>query len=205
MNREEPSPLDPPTAVGAQAATGGAQAQTNAGALEIRPPAACDAAGVWKLVDATPALDTNSRKAYRLLCTHFADTGLVAYLGSGLVGFVLGYPRPDDGATAFVWQMGVAGEARGRGLGAHLLAAWFARCARRSDVRFLEATVAPGNQASRALLSSFAARHGAPIHERVAYPAAVLPEGADPESEIAVRVGPVPLSRAFALPHQESI
>lgn len=175
----------------------------NVGEFEIRPPTARDAADIWQLVEDTPALDGNSPYAYLLLCTHFAQTGLVARAGEKLAGFVLGYARPDDGATAFVWQVGVAEEARGRGLGGQLLDAWFARCARRSDVRFLEATVTPSNEPSRRLFSSFAVRHGAPVRESVAFPASLFPGAVAHEDEVSMRVGPVLLSRAFTSSSQE--
>ena len=172
--------------------------------LSIRPPTVQDAADVWSLVRRTPVLDDNSPYAYLLLCSHFAATGLVARAGDDLLGFVLGYARPDDAQTAFVWQVAVAPEARGCGLAGQLLDRWFARCARRSDVRFLEATVTPSNAASRALFASFARRRGASVQEGVAFPQEAFPEAVAHEPELTLRIGPVPLSRTFALPHQET-
>ena len=172
--------------------------------MNIVPPGAEDAAPIWKLVEETPSLDSNAPYAYLLLCTHFSGTGLVARRAGRVLGFVLGYERPDDRATAFVWQVGVAEQARGRGLGRRLLDTWFARCARRSGVRFLEATVTASNQASRALFSSFALRLGAPCRECVAFPKAWFPEGAPHDDEIGIRIGPVPLAQAITLPHLET-
>jgi L-2,4-diaminobutyric acid acetyltransferase len=166
--------------------------------IDIRPPTRDDAAAVWTLVDGTPALDDNSPYAYLLLCSHFAQTGLVAYQGDELAGFVLGYARPDDHSTAFVWQITVAESARGKGLGGRLLDAWFAQCARRSDLRWVEATVTPSNAASRAMFESFASRHGAPVHESVAFPGELFPPQLQHEDEIGLRIGPVGLSRIFA-------
>lgn len=165
--------------------------------MALRPPIAADARAVWQLVEDLPDLDSNSPYAYLLLCTHFADTGLVACLGSQLVGFVLGYARPDDGSTAFVWQVGVSDSVRRRGVARRLLDGWFARCARRSDVRFLEATVTRSNRASRGLFSSFAARRCAPLREHVAFPRTLFPESISHEDEVALRIGPVPPSQAF--------
>jgi L-2,4-diaminobutyric acid acetyltransferase len=170
----------------------------------IRPPTVQDAKDVWSLVREAASLDDNSPYAYLLLCSHFADTGLVACSGDDLLGFVLGYTRPDDASTAFVWQVAVAPQARGCGLAGQLLDRWFARCARRSDVRFLEATVTPSNTASRKLFASFARRRGAPVQENVAFPQEAFPEAIAHEAEVALRIGPVPLSRTFALPHQET-
>lgn len=166
--------------------------------VEIRRPSASDAAAVWDLVQATPSLDGNSPYAYLLLCSHFADTGLVAYRDDELAGFLLGYARPDVGSTAFVWQVAVAESARGQRLGSRLLDTWFARCARRSDLRHLEATVTPSNQPSRALFESFAERHGAPLREGVAFHSALFPEEVPHEDELLVRIGPISLSKAFA-------
>ncbi len=146
------------------------------GGIEIRSPVAADARAVWQMVDGMSDLDSNSPYAYLLLCTHFASTSLVARAGEDLAGFVLGYARPDDASTAFVWQVAVAECARGRGLAHRLLDNWFARCARRSDVRFLEATVTPSNQASRALFTSFANKRGAPLPERVEFPQRCSPK-----------------------------
>jgi L-2,4-diaminobutyric acid acetyltransferase len=165
---------------------------------EIRKPSPDDAAAIWNLVDCTPVLDDNSPYAYMLLCSHFAETGLVAYRGEELLGFVLGYARPDDHSTAFVWQVAVAEAARGQGLGTRLLDGWFARCARRSDLRWVEATVTPSNTASRSLFESFASRHGAPVQEFVAYESDKFPAQTEHEDEICLRIGPVGLARIFA-------
>lgn len=167
------------------------------GSFEIRSPAAVDAAAIWELVEKTPVLDSNSPYAYLLLCTHFSETGVVARIAGRLVGFALGYARPDEGATVFVWQVAVADEARGRGLGGRMLDACFARCARRTDARFLEATVTPSNEASLALFTSFARRHCAPIQRRLAFPKLVFPDHVPHEEETTIRIGPVPLARAI--------
>jgi len=166
--------------------------------VKIRGPSASDAAAVWELVQATPSLDGNSPYAYLLLCSHFADTGLVAYQGGELVGFLLGYARPDVGSTAFVWQVAVAEPARGQRLASRLLDAWFARCARRSDLRYLEATVTPSNKPSRALFESFGERHGASMREGVAFRTALFPGEVQHEDELLVRIGPISPSKAFA-------
>ena len=172
--------------------------------IELRAPRASDAAAIWELVEASGVLDLNSPYAYLLLCTHFARTAVVATRNGELIGFVLGYKRPDDGHTAFVWQVGVAERARGRGVGRALLEAWFARCARDPNVHFLEATITPANDASRALFCSFARQHGAGLLERVEFPASLFPAGAGHEEEICLRIGPLPLGRAIDPAQQEA-
>ncbi len=174
------------------------------GDFEIRPPAPSDAEAIWRMVDGTPDLDSNSPYAYLLLCSHFASTGLVAHAGDGLAGFVLGYVRPDDVSTAFVWQVAVAETARGQGLARRLLDQWFARCVRGSQVRFMEATVTPSNRASRALFTSFAKQRRVPLEEHVGFPRLLFPESLDHQDEIILRIGPVIPSRTVCQPEERS-
>lgn len=159
--------------------------------LVTRPPEGEDAAAIWRLVRDGGVLDANSPYAYLLLCTHFAATGRVAFLGPEVVGFVLGYRRPDDPNTAFVWQVGVAKPLHRRGLAGRLLDDWLAHCARSAPVHFVEATVTPSNRASRALFEAFANRHELCLRETVAYPRSLFPEETPHDEEIALRIGPL--------------
>jgi L-2,4-diaminobutyric acid acetyltransferase len=161
------------------------------GEFELQSPVPADARAIWSMADALPDLDSNSPYAYLLLCSHFAATGLVARRGGELAGFALGYQRPDDTATAFVWQIAVAEGARGCGLGRTLLDRWFARCAGALHTPFLEATVTPSNTASRALFSDFAAKRGAALKVDVAFPSALFPEAPTHEAEFGFRIGPM--------------
>lgn len=137
----------------------------------------------------TSALDENSPYAYLLLCTDFAETGAVAEGDGGLAGFVLGYRPPARPESYFVWQIGVANEARGQGLG-HALLEWVVDRARPLGVRFLEATVTPSNHASQALFEAFARRTGSAVSEETAFAADLFP-GADHEAEVRIRIGPL--------------
>jgi L-2,4-diaminobutyric acid acetyltransferase len=161
------------------------------GEFELRSPVATDARSIWQLVDALPDLDSNSPYAYLLLCSHFAGTALIARRNSEPAGFVLGYQRPDEATTAFVWQIAVAESARGCGLGRAMLDRWFARCTEAFDARFLEATVTPSNRASRALFTSFANKRSVSLEEQVAFPSGLFPEHPPHESEISLRIGPM--------------
>ena len=87
-----------------------------------------------------------------------------------VVGFVMSYRPPQARNTIFVWQIGVAPEAAGQGLGGRLLDALVdqvvaasANEPEESRVRFMEATVTPDNAASRNLFKAFGRRRGANV------------------------------------------
>jgi L-2,4-diaminobutyric acid acetyltransferase len=156
----------------------------------LRPPTAHDGARVWQLLGRTGGLERNTAYAYLLLCSHFADTSLVAEAGAGadLAGFVLAYRPPARPGEVFVWQIGVAPEARGAGLGGHLLEGLIALpgCA---GVTHLTATVGPSNRASRALFAGFARRRGVPCEVGPGFTADLFPE--PHEAEELLRIGPL--------------
>lgn len=168
-----------------------APAPGRAGALRLRNPRREDAAAVWALVRESGALEPNTCYAYLLLCTHFAETCLVAEGAgeSGLLGFVAAYRPPTDGEAVFVWQIGVAPEARGRRLASHLLDALVGlpACA---GVRFLEATVGESNEASDRLFRAFARRHGVPCRVAPCFRGAHFGP-LEHEDEPLYRIGPL--------------
>ncbi len=174
--------LAPPRAQAGSAATA-------RDAVAFRAPTATDARAIHALVRASGVLDVNSPYAYLLLCTDFADTGVVAQRGGALAGFVLGYRPPARPEAVFVWQVGVDAAERGRGLAGRLLRALMAGPGARG-ARFLEATVTPSNAASAALFRAFGRRVGAPCREAPAFAASLFP-GPDHEEEIRFRIGPL--------------
>lgn len=174
-------------------------AQPHSGAVraptsqELRRPAPQDASRIWALVRRSQLLDRNSPYAYLVLCSDFADTGVVAEEADELAGFVLGYrppPRPD---AVFVWQIATRPESRGLGLATRLLDALLDAPACR-EVRFLEATVTPSNAASQRLFSGFARRRGAPVSEAPGFAADLFPDAAH-EREDRIRIGPLERNR----------
>lgn len=117
-----------------------------------------DGAAVWRLVQATGALELNSTYCYLLLVHDFGDTCLIAEQDGEVVGVVLGYHPPRKPDTAFVWQVGVLPALRGRGLGMRMLQAWLA-LPTNADCTWVTATVAEDNPASQALFGRLAATH----------------------------------------------
>jgi L-2,4-diaminobutyric acid acetyltransferase len=159
----------------------------------LRQPRAEDAVAIKRLVEASGVLDVNSLYCYLLLCSHFESTCVVAEVRGELMGFTTGYLLPGRPDVFFVWQIGVHESARGKGLAASMLDGLMARdsCA---NVRFLEATVTPTNEASKALFRSFARRFGTACTERPCFNENVFGEQAH-EVENLLRIGPLPVGQ----------
>lgn len=144
---------------------------------------------------AAGGLDSYATYLYLLLCRDFASTCVVATHpreddgGSDLCGFVTAFRPPERPETLFVWQIGVAPEARGRGLAKRMLLHAFASpaCA---GVRYVEANVGPSNAASNRTFASLAKELGAALEIQEGF------RGVDfgtetHEEEKLVRVGPI--------------
>ena len=157
--------------------------------LRFRAPTVDDGAAMHALVKTGGVLEPNTCYAYLLLCTHFADTTLVASRDDELVGFVAAYRLPSQPSTVFVWQIGVHEGARGEGLASRLLDALVETpgCA---GVTHLEATVGVSNAPSQRLFSSFARRQGAPLSRKRGFVAADFGPLSHEEEEL-FRIGPL--------------
>ena len=156
--------------------------------IRLRNPTVKDAAAIWCKVESVGNLERNSCYAYLLLCSHFAETCLLAERGEELLGFVLAYRPPSEAEAVFVWQVGVLPTARGTGLGRRLLSGLLHLPACR-DARFLVATVSPDNRASLALFQGLARALGVGCVNQPGY-AGVLFAGPHPDENI-VRLGPL--------------
>ncbi len=161
-------------------------------AVSLRRPRAADGPALSALVAACPPLDPNSRYCNLLHCTHFAATSVAAERRDGeraeLVGFISAYlpqGRPD---TLFVWQVAVHADARGAGLGRHMLRHLLQRpaCA---DVRYLDTTVTADNAASEAMFRGLAGDLGARVRRHRWFDSERHFDGAH-GSEYLLRIGP---------------
>ncbi|GAA1668630.1 diaminobutyrate acetyltransferase [Glycomyces endophyticus] len=141
-----------------------------------------------RLARESGGLDVNSRYAYLLWCRDFADTSVVARAGGRLAGFITGYRRPAAPDTLFVWQVAVGPDFRRRGLASRMLG-HLAESVRSQGVRFVEATVTPGNKASLHLFESFARANGADLTRDVLFSEHELGSGHEPE--VLQRIGPL--------------
>lgn len=167
--------------------------------IALREPTADDAAPLHRLVAECPPLDPNSLYCNLLHCTHFSATSVAATRADGserLIGFISAYLPPQQPDTLFVWQVAVAAQERGQNLAGCMLDALLRRpaCA---EVRWLDTTITPGNQASWGLFESWARHRGAratrqPHFERVRH------FGGRHEDELLMRIGPLEIAAEHA-------
>lgn len=157
--------------------------------LVFREPTVRDGAAVWRLVDECKPLDLNSCYAYLLLCRDFSRTSVVAEDGGRVVGFISAYRPPHAGDVVFVWQVAVHASQRGRRLAARMLHEIVSREACKG-VRFLETTVTPSNEPSRALFRSFARDLSAELVEEQGFTADMFGDSGSHEEERLLRIGP---------------
>ncbi|UQB41314.1 diaminobutyrate acetyltransferase [Thiomicrospira microaerophila] len=130
--------------------------------ITIRPPCLKDGAAITRLVKESQTLDVNSSYLYFLLSDHFSQTCAIAEVNNRAVGFVTAYRLPDNPDVLFVWQVAVDPAMRGQGLAMRLLqnlAArdWF------DQIRKVQCTISPSNQASNALFFKWANSLGAEL------------------------------------------
>ncbi len=166
----------------------GTQSASTGDGFVFRHPEVPDGLAIWRLIGKAGTLDLNSTYAYLMVCRDFADTCIVAERDGRIMGFVTGYRPPNQQDTVFVWQIGVAPEARGRGLASRVLDQLLAAEACRG-VQYLNTNVTPSNEASRALFSGLARRLNAPIEESEGFESSLFPEPSH-EPERLLRIGP---------------
>lgn len=155
--------------------------------LALRRPTRADGAAIWRLVEDGSVLDRNSPYVYLMWCAFHADASVVAERNGQLVGFVCGLRPPERPDALFVWQVAVDPGQRGLGLAGRMLDALLER----PGVRWLEATVTPDNDPSRALFRGLARRHALPCDEQDEWLAADdFPAGCDHAPETLFRIGP---------------
>lgn len=156
----------------------------------FRAPAITEAAAVWELIRTSEPLELNSPYCYLLLSTHFADTCVVAERHERLLGFVAAFVSPARPDVVFVWQIAVARDERGQGLGRRMLHQLLARpaCGR---ARVLEATVTGSNAASRELFHALGRDMDVPVSRGPGFGASLFPGQAHEDEEL-MRVGPLP-------------
>jgi len=131
-----------------------------------RTPTALDGATVHDLVARCAPLDPNSLYCNLLQCTHFAGTSAIAETSDGITAWVSGHIPPEEPNRLFVWQVAVAPEARGQGLGRRLIHEILKRPACRA-VNTVITSITPGNDASWGLFRGLARDLKAPMKDRL--------------------------------------
>lgn len=170
---------------------------TGRATTRLRAPLGTDAARVWALIDATPALDSNSLYANLLQCSDFSSTCTIAERGGEVIGWMSGYVPPAQPDTLFVWQICVSDAARGQGMGRRLIADALVRPAN-AHIRQLSCTITADNTASWALFASVARALDAPLQRADRFDADAHFAGQH-ASELGVTIGPFRRDRAANL------
>lgn len=156
--------------------------------IVFRLPEKKDAKAVRRLIEDSPPLDLNSLYCYLLLCTHFAQTSIVAEDLHDVCGFVSAYVRPDKKDTLFVWQVVVKKDCRGKSIAKNMLSLLLQRN-HLSSLRYLETTVNPSNESSNALFLSLAVSLNTGLTKRVLFSGHDF-GNSNHEAEILYRIGP---------------
>lgn len=157
--------------------------------LDIGQPELRHGGGMWEVARDSGTLDLNSSYAYLLFCRDFAVTSRVAVRDGEVVGFVLGYLRPEARDRLFIWQIAVDEEMRGHRIAARMLDALITDL---PAVRWVETTITDDNAASQRLFRSFAKRHGAKLTTAPLFEATDFPD--DHQSEAIHLIGPLGLA-----------
>lgn len=148
-----------------------------------------DGARIWELARDISVLDLNSAYSYLMLCKYFPDTCVVAEHKEQIIGFVIAFRLPKQPDTIFVWQVGVAADQRGNGIGKALLNELIGRHACKG-VDYLEATVSPSNLPSQLLFRALAQDLNTDCEIKECFSAELFPVPHEPEWTF--RIGPFP-------------
>jgi L-2,4-diaminobutyric acid acetyltransferase len=170
--------------------TGAGAGETSAGSGRVvfRTPVPEDGLAVWRLVESTPGLDSNSPYYYTLWFRDFAESSLIATVDDEVVGLLTGYRRPEAPDTYFVWQTAVSPRHGIPFLGVKL----FQVAADRqvgAGVRFVEATVSSENKAILMVLKQYGKKRSADIRTEVLFPSSMFPDSH--HDEVLYRIGPL--------------
>ncbi|MFG2932117.1 GNAT family protein [Streptomyces achromogenes] len=158
------------------------------GLVAFRAPTPQDTLPAWQLARKAPRSGSPSRYSCARWFRDFADTSLVAVAGRDVIGFLIGYRRPDVPDTYCVLRTEVGPHHGTPALGAQLLRAAAEReIARRA--RFVEGAVPPGDAAGVEAYAQLARWYGAPAHKEALFPSSSFP-GSD-HDEILHRIGPL--------------
>jgi diaminobutyrate acetyltransferase len=100
-----------------------------------------------------PPLEAYPQHVYRILLRHFGSCSFVAEREGRILGFVQGLASHRHPGTYFLWQIGVAPDQQGTGLGKRLLRHVETEL-RRLGLDRIDVTVDPLNDASRRLFQA---------------------------------------------------
>lgn len=140
------------------------------------------------LVRGAGNLEANTTYAYLLLCSHFAETCVVAKNQNEVVGALLGYRKPGNPSRLFLWQVGTKAEMRGQGLASAMLDTLKVRAAA-TGVTHFELTIATSNELSWKLFKKWAKRSGLNLKQEEGFSSKLFGDEGH-EAEALVVIGP---------------
>jgi L-2,4-diaminobutyric acid acetyltransferase len=156
----------------------------------LRKPVASDGPAITRLIASCAPLDTNSSYCNLLQCTHFADTCIIAERDHEILGWVSGYRPPAEPNSFFVWQVAVAGAARGRRLAHRMINSLLERPSA-EGVTHLLTTVTDDNVPSWALFNGLARAWGSSLTKSAMFERDAHFAG-EHATEWLARIGPLP-------------
>ena len=158
--------------------------------VTYRTPSIDDGAEIWRMVDESANLDQDSGYAYFMVARNFAATSVVAERGEHTISMLTAYRLPQDQRRLFVWQVNVRDPHKNSGIASGMLDHLLHRD-ETAGVRWVEATIVPGNRPAENLFKSLAKRLDCPIKETEAF-ADELFADAEHKVERLFVVGPIP-------------
>ncbi len=117
---------------------------------DIRPIREEEFVDLQGFVAGCPPLEPYAEHMYRILLRHFGSCSIIAEDEGRILGFVMGFTSHRFEGTYFLWQIGVAPDLQGSGLGVRLLADLEGRLGE-AGIRRVEVTIDPMNDPSRKL------------------------------------------------------
>ncbi|QDI92745.1 diaminobutyrate acetyltransferase [Salicibibacter halophilus] len=156
--------------------------------LTFDKPTVQDGSKMWELAKKL-GLDLNSSYKYLMMSEYFSETCVVVKEEGELVGFITAFILPEKDDTVFVWQVGVDSSQRGRGLASRMLDELIERNACQ-EVKYLEATVTPSNDASQKLFRRLARTNETACHVSECFSEDLFP-GDNHEPELSFKIGPI--------------
>ncbi|MCE8027711.1 diaminobutyrate acetyltransferase [Halomonas daqingensis] len=155
----------------------------------FKQPTIHDAKDMYHLACETTQLDRYPEYFYLLWCRDFQETSLIAKKDGDLIGFVIGYIRPDFPSTLLIWQQATQKSVINRGLGVRLLNDLICRCKDRG-VDFVEATIDPCNYTAERTLLGISKMHRTSMEKAVIFEQKHF--SVEHHAEMLVKVGPLP-------------
>lgn len=170
--------------------TDGAANDSDDAPVKIRPPRLehGDGEAMWRLARESGVLEENAEYTYHMFSHFFGEACVVAEIDGRAAGFIAGFRPPDRRDSVFVWQIAVDQQFRGRGIAAAMLHGLVERLS--PEVQFLEATVAPSNEASQRAFRGVARDLNTLCLETVLFPGDRF-GGPCHEDEVLFRIGPI--------------